>query len=188
LGKFIALISFLPVVFLSPFALIYWLQYLGRVLVSSAMGDTRPPRSPDRNFDGLFNGLSPWFIWFVLGVLVGLVPLFWYRFSTESAAELRWPISVGLTLLGLPYILMSLLMSFVHDDPIAAKPWVVIGAVLRVAASFTLLSGFIAAALGLAIGAFALTLSLRAGYFWLYLPTCLICWVVMLWIAIAWRL
>ena len=72
MGKLIAIISSLPVVFLSPFALVYWLQYLGRVLVSSAMGETRPPRSPDRNFDGFFNGLSPWLIWLILGVSVGV--------------------------------------------------------------------------------------------------------------------
>ena len=57
-GKLIALISILPVAFLLPFAVIYWLQYLGRVLVASAMGETIPPRSPDRNFDGFLNGLA----------------------------------------------------------------------------------------------------------------------------------
>ena len=59
LGKLIALISILPVAFLLPFAIFYWLQYLARVVVSSGMGETIPPRTPDRNFDGFFTGLSP---------------------------------------------------------------------------------------------------------------------------------
>ena len=46
IGHFIALVSILPVVILFPLALSYWLQYLGRVLVSSAMGETSPPRCP----------------------------------------------------------------------------------------------------------------------------------------------
>ena len=75
IGHFIALISILPVVILFPLAIFYWLQYLGRVLVSSAMGETSPPRTPDRNFDGFFNGISPWLIWLVLGVFVGVLPL-----------------------------------------------------------------------------------------------------------------
>ena len=29
---------------------------------------------PDRNFDGFLNGLSPWFLWIILGLGLGLVP------------------------------------------------------------------------------------------------------------------
>ncbi len=73
-GKLIALVSILPVAFLLPFAMFYWLQYLGRVVVSSAMGDTIPPRTPDRNFAGFLNGISPWLSWLLLGLGVGLLP------------------------------------------------------------------------------------------------------------------
>ena len=73
IGHLIALISVLPFALLFPLVIFYWLQYLGRVLVSSAMGETRPPRSPDRNFDGFFSGMSPWLVWLVLGVSVGCV-------------------------------------------------------------------------------------------------------------------
>ena len=74
MGMLFVLIAVLPVVFLGPIVLSYWLQYLGRVLVSSAMGECAPPRTPDRNFDGFLNGLSPWFIWLVLGLGLGLLP------------------------------------------------------------------------------------------------------------------
>jgi len=62
MGMLVILISSLPVAFLLPLIAVYMLQYLGRVLVSSAMGDTVPPRTPDRNFEGFFRGLGPWFI------------------------------------------------------------------------------------------------------------------------------
>ena len=45
IGKLIALISILPVAFLLPFAVFYWIQYLGRVVVASAMGETIPPHA-----------------------------------------------------------------------------------------------------------------------------------------------
>ena len=75
MGMLVILISALPALILFPLALIYTLQYLGRVLVSSAMGETVPPRTPDRNFEGFFSGLYPWFIWLVFGAAVGLLPL-----------------------------------------------------------------------------------------------------------------
>ncbi len=74
LGKLLGLVTILPVGFLLPFAIFYWLQYLGRVVVSSGMGETTPPRTPDRNFEGFLSGLSPWFTWLLLGVGVGLLP------------------------------------------------------------------------------------------------------------------
>ena len=123
IGHFIALISILPVVILFPLALSYWLQYLGRVLVSSAMGETSPPRAPDRNFDGFLNGLSPWLIWLCLGVFVGLIPLLAYAWSLSTWAEGSPYLAVALGLLGFPYILMALMMSFLHDDAFAAWPW-----------------------------------------------------------------
>ena len=87
LGYLIALVSILPIVILFPLVILYWLQYLGRTLVSSAMGETVPPRSPDRNFDGFFNGISPWLIWLALGVGVGMLPFFVYAFSADLAVR-----------------------------------------------------------------------------------------------------
>jgi hypothetical protein len=183
-GKLIAIISSLPVVFLSPFALLYWLQYLGRVLVSSAMGETRPPRSPDRNFDGFFNGLSPWLIWLVLGVSVGFLPVLGYYQSLESAAGLKWWIAIALGLLGLPYILLALMLSFLHDDALAAKPWGVLAAFLSVNGTFVLLCLFVVFVLGLAVGAFAVVFLLRANYFWLYAAASLVSCLVAIWMSV----
>ena len=183
LGKLFVVICALPVLFLSPLVVSYWLQYLGRVLVSSAMGETTPPRSPDRNFDGFFNGLSPWFIWLVLGLGIGLLPLGWYGSSTGLDAGNPWT-ALLLLLAGLPYVLMALMLSFLHDDPMAAKPWGVLGGLLRAGGSFWTLSALIAAAVGLASASFAIALFMRPHVFWLYLIACLGCWVIFHWTAI----
>ena len=89
LGQLIALISILPFALLFPLLIFYWLQYLGRVLVSSAMGETRPPRSPDRNFDGFISGMSPWLVWLALGVSVGIMPLGLYVGSKSSWSDVN---------------------------------------------------------------------------------------------------
>ena len=185
IGHFIALISILPVVILFPLALSYWLQYLGRVLVSSAMGETTPPRAPDRNFDGFFNGLSPWLIWLCLGVFVGLIPLLAYAWSLSTWAEGSTYVAVALGLLGFPYMLMALMMSFLHDDSFAAWPWAVIFTILRLAGSFAAVCLFLAGMLALGVGGFALAIVfLRPNFFWLYFLVCLGCWVIVQWIAI----
>jgi len=184
MGKLIALISILPVAFLLPFAILYWLQYLGRVLVASAMGETIPPRSPDRNFDGFFHGLSSWLIWLVLGGLVGLLPVLLYFLSLNKAADGNVLLGLGLVLLGLPYMLMALMMTFLHDDAMAAKPWGVMGAMFRLGGSFGLLCLFIASALALGVGAFLIALLLRADHFLVYLVLCLGCVVALVWISI----
>ena len=137
----------------------YWLQYLGRVLVSSAMGECAPPRTPDRNFDGFFNGLSPWFIWLVLGL--GLGPgarrFGWRSRTAESRAAGAW-LLLALAAAGLPYILAALMLSFLHDDAMAAMPWGVLLGLVRLGPAFLMLCGLIAAALGFAGGCFALAL------------------------------
>src|SRR5262249_4758733 len=60
IGLLFVWVAALPILILGPMVLAYWLQYLGRVLVSAAMGECVPPRMPDRNFDGFLRGLGPW--------------------------------------------------------------------------------------------------------------------------------
>jgi hypothetical protein len=182
-GKLFMMITGTPVVLLSPFVLSYALQYLGRVLVSSAMGETTPPHSPQRNFDGFFNGLSPWFVWFALGLGVGLLPVCWYVFLRESESVNPW-IAVLLGLAGVPYILAALMMSFLHDDPLAPKPWNVLLGLFRLGPSFWALSGFIGIAIALALGTIAVAVLIRARLFWLYLPLSLGCWIIVHWTAV----
>jgi hypothetical protein len=184
MGKLIALISILPVAFLLPFAMFYWLQYLGRVVVASGMGETIPPRSPDRNFNGFFSGLSPWITWLFLGLGVGLLPAALCRLVSSSESALSLPAALGLGLLCSPYILMALLMTFLHDDALAAKPLDVFAALGKLGASFLVLSLFVGFAFAIGAGAFALAFLLRSGHFVIYLLACALCWTVFVWISI----
>jgi hypothetical protein len=182
MGKFLALISILPVAFLTPIVLLYWFQYLGRVLVFSAMGDTMPPRTPDRNFDGFFSGLSPWFVWLAMGVSVGMLPLAGYGLYQHSAAlEWSWPLASLLLSVGFPYVVMALLISFLHDHALAANPLNVLSAILRLGSSFFLLCAFSLGTLALGAAAFVLVLSLRPSHFAIYIVLCLVCLIVVEW-------
>jgi hypothetical protein len=183
MGMLFVVVAGVPVVLITPFVVSFALQYLARVLVSSAMGESIPPRSPDRNFDGFFNGLGPWFVWLVLGLGVGLLPAFWVVNSSVPGDRFHW-IEVLLGLAGLPYILASLMMSFLHDDPLAPKPWGVLQGLSRLGVPFLGLSAFIAAGVGAALGTFGLALLVRPYFFWPYLLLGLGCWVVFLWIVI----
>jgi hypothetical protein len=185
LGMLFVWIAALPVLILGPLVLSYWLQYLGRILVSSAMGESAPPRTPDRNFDGFLNGLSPWFVWLILGVLVELGPALWWALSGgEWAASLPWP-SLVLAALGIPYILAALMLSFLHEEAMAAMPWGVLMGLWKLGPVFLLLSGLIATAFGLVGGGLALILWIRGHLFWPYLLMGLIWWLAFLWVQMA---
>jgi hypothetical protein len=184
LGKLIALVSILPVAFLLPFAMIYWLQYLGRVVVSSGMGDTTPPKTPDRNFDGFFNGLSAWITWLFLGVAVGMLPVAMIRLLMGSENSGSALLALGVGCLCMPYTLMALVMTFLHDDALAARPVSVATALLQVGGSFLPVSVFIACAVAAGAGLFKLAFLLRDGHFALYLMACVACWAIVTWISI----
>jgi len=180
MGMLVILISGLPGLLLLPLILIYLLQYLGRVLVSTAMGETAPPRTPDRNFDGFFTGLSPWFAWLILGFAVGLLPLAVFVFSSHQPILGNF-VPIGLLVFSLPYMLVALMMSFLHDHPLAATPPGVIGVLLRYGGPFvpTLLKVF--ALLGFAAATIAVTLAVRASFFWGYICMALGCWAGVIW-------
>jgi hypothetical protein len=184
LGHFIAVITILPYLILFPLVILYWLQYLGRVIVASAVGETNPPRTPDRNFAGFFHGISPWLIWLVLGVSVSVLPIAYYGSSLNSWSDAHTPAVIGLLLIGLPYVLMSLMLTFLHDSPVAATPWSVLGSIFRLGASFGWLTSFVAAVLGFAGGTCALTFFVRAHVFWLYVVSSLGCWIVVQWTSV----
>lgn len=182
MGRLIALISSLPVLILSPMVLVYDLQYLARVLVASSDGEPLPPRPPDRNADGLLDGLGAWLRWIVLGAGVGLLPLAAY----QMAAVGSWNpvVAAALGLAGLPYALMALLMAFLHDDDLAARPWAVVGTIAKLGPSFLGLSLTVAALFALVGIAVAASLVLRERAYWLYIPASLASWLLAAWLAI----
>ncbi len=184
IGHLIALVSVLPFVILAPFVVLYWLQYLGRILVSSAMGETRPPRSPDRNFDGFFTGTSPWFIWLILGVGVGLAPLAYYLRSLGSWGEISMAATSVLFVLGLPYMTIALMLAFLHDDFLAPLPWNVVVAGVRLGIAGVLLCLFVASAVAIAVGLFTAARLLHAHHVAFYILCTLITWVIFQWTSV----
>ena len=146
LGKLIALISILPVAFLLPFAIIYWLQYLGRVVVSSGMGETDSPAHARSKLRRLLQRPEP-----VVHLAVpgrGRRPAS-RRDLSNCSSTLRQPAGILLTARlrlprCLPYILMALLMTFLHDDALAAKPLGVLTALVQLGGSFLFLCVFVA--------------------------------------------
>jgi hypothetical protein len=183
MGFLIALITALPVLFMLPPVFVYWLQYLGRVLVASGEGEARPPRSPDRNLDGLINGLSPWFLWLILGVGIGLLPFVIYRLLVDGDASSP-EVGLGLVAIGFPYAMMALLLCFLHDEPLAATPAAVIGTILKLLFSFAVLCLMTVVILGLPVAAFVGSFALRNGNYGLYVLASLGSWYVMLWSSI----
>ena len=184
MGRLVALISALPVMILIPFALGYWLLYLSRVLTASGAGEAAPPRPPDRNFDGVVGGLTPWLLWLFLGVIVGLLPLATYGGAVLAGAVWNVRVAVGLGLLGFPYALMALLMTFLHDDALAANPWAVVAAMTRYAPTFLVLCVTTVIMLGVPVAAFAGTFLLRARHFPLFVVASLACWFLLAWCSI----
>ena len=80
-------------------------------------------------------------------------------------------LSLALAPVALPYILAALMLSFLHDDALAAMPWGVLLGLVRLGPAFLMLCGLIAATLGFAGGCFALALALRRLRFWPYLSS-----------------
>lgn len=184
MGYLVALISALPAAFLALPTIIYTLQYLGRVLVSGAMGENCPPRTPDRNFEGFLSGLSPWFLWLFNGLVVGLLPLALYWGALAQVGHWNPLATVVLLCLGWPYAQMALMVNFLHDNPAAGTPATVLGAIAKLGGSYLSICVVDAAALGTGVAVFIVALSLRQEHFWVYVLAALACWVVLLWIAI----
>lgn len=181
LGLLLVIIVLVPVMILSPMIVAYWLQYLGRILVTSAQGEVAPPRMPDRNFDGFLNGLSPWFVWMVLGLPVSLVAVIWLAGSSVPGGMRGWVLA-GLATAVLPYLLAALMLSFLHDNTFAPMPWSVLMALVRLGPGFLALTGLIAVKLGGVGGTVALELWLRPRAYWTYLFLALPCCMAFLWI------
>jgi hypothetical protein len=164
-------------------AIVYALQYHGRVLVSGAMGEVVPPRPPDRNFDGLLNGIGPWVVWLTCGATIGFGPLASYLFSRGWGDPVN-PLFVAiLASVGLPYALMSLMMAFLHEQGMP-RPFAVVGALMRLNVAFLGISAIIGG-LGLIVwGTFAAVLMLREGHYWTYILAMLAAECLAQWMAI----
>ena len=110
----------------------YTLVYLGNVLISSALGETLPPRTPHFGEEDILRVLGRWFWGLIVGVGVGALPgiAYWiYCGEIDWADRLMF---INLAALGTAYAQMALLAVLLYDDPLAANPITVLRAIFRV--------------------------------------------------------
>lgn len=110
----------------------YTLVYLGNVLISSALGEALPPRTPHFGEEDILRVLGRWFWGVIIGVGVGAVPatVWWvYCGEIDWADQLMF---VNLAAVGMAYAQMALLAVLLYDDPFAANPITVVRAIRRV--------------------------------------------------------
>lgn len=110
----------------------YTLVYLGNVLISSALGETLPPRTPRFGEEDVLRVLGRWFWGAIVGLGVGAVPAVAYW---VYCGEIDWAdrlMFVNLMALGTAYAQMALLAVLLHDDPLAANPITVVRSIHRV--------------------------------------------------------
>lgn len=115
---------------------------------------------------------------------MGLLPAALCRLVLGSESVGSLVVALGFGLFCLPYILTALLMSFLHDDALAAKPPGVLNALVQIGGSMFFLSLFVGFVIAIGAGTFVLALLLRHNHFVMYLLTCVGCWVVFIWISI----
>jgi hypothetical protein len=123
---------FLPLMLSLAMMVGYVLLFLGYMLVASAMGENDHPRWPEWHPAEISEGIVRWFWAIFMGVaLVGWpVALYW-----SYSHEIKWlhgVILVGLILAGTALGQMALAAALLHDTIIAANPWTVMIAILRV--------------------------------------------------------
>ena len=121
----------LPLFFLFSIVAGYVLLWLGRVLVSSALGEVTQPRSPVWDLEDIASGLARWFWALIIGVAGGCVPAvaYWIR-----CGEIDWfdrIVLLELIVPGMAYAQMALVATLMHESPLAANPITVLRGIYR---------------------------------------------------------
>jgi hypothetical protein len=110
----------------------YTLVYLGNVLISSALGEALPPRTPHFGEEDVLRVLGRWFWGSIIGIGLGAVPAVAYWIY---CGEIDWAdrlMFINLAAFGVAYAQMALLAVLLHDDPLAANPITVFRAIRKV--------------------------------------------------------
>jgi hypothetical protein len=151
----------------------YVMLFLGKVTASSAMGEIHHPHLPDWELSDILFGLGRW-IWAVLvGAVVGGLPAMAYWVYCGDIDVFDAMILAELLAVGAVYALMGLLASILYEDILAANPFTVIRAIVRVGWAYAwpcLLAGFAAmTTVTLAVASFKVeTPTLAAFLFWFF--------------------
>jgi hypothetical protein len=130
------------VMFLLPmagcFALVlgYTLLFLGRVLVTSALGEVHHPRWPSGDLQEIVRGVWRWFWALLVGGLLGVIPAVAYWISCGDLDPFDLIVLGELLGLGVVYAQMALLASLLHDDPLGANPITVVQGIIGIGWSY----------------------------------------------------
>ncbi len=123
---------FLPIMFSLAMTLGYVLLILGYVLVASAMGENDHPRWPEWHPAEISEGIVRWFWAIIMGVALGGWPVALYWGYRHEINWLHGVVLVDLIVLGTAFGQMALAAALLHDTIIAANPFTVLIAILRV--------------------------------------------------------
>jgi hypothetical protein len=127
-----ALILLIPAGTFMAVVLGYALLFLGRVAASSAAGEMHHPRPPEWDLSSILHGLGRWAWGVLIGVVVGGFPATVYWVYCGDVDLFDAMILIELLTLGAVYGLMALLASILHDDALAANPFTVVAAIVKV--------------------------------------------------------
>ncbi len=122
----IALLGLLPMALLFLSAAGFTLLFLGRVLVSSALGEVHHPRWPEWDLDDMLHGFGRWAWALLIGGVLGGFPATAYWLYCGDVDLFDAIILAELLAVGAVYGQMALLATLLHDDPLAANPITVV--------------------------------------------------------------
>jgi hypothetical protein len=159
----------------------YVLIFLGQVLVTSCLGELAQPRTPGWSISEICDGLGRWFWGSLVGGVVGGLPAMVYWINCGDVDWLDWIVLIDLTVPGLAYAQMALLASLIFESPLAANPFMVLGAIWRLGWAYITPCLVTSTAVIVAVGLFEAVLVVsdsfgQAAAFWAF-------WVVVLYSA-----
>jgi hypothetical protein len=128
----VAVIGLLPSALLFLPVMSYTLLYLGRVLVTSAIGEVYHPRWPDWDIEEMLRGVGRWIWALLIGGVIGALPAVSYWMSCGDIDLFDGVILAELLAIGAVYGQMALLATILHDDPLAANPITVLRSLWQV--------------------------------------------------------
>src|SRR4051794_38307342 len=123
---------FLPLVFSFAMTFGYVLLVLGQMLVASALGEDDHPRWPEWHPAEISEGLARWFWAGLFGVALGGFPVLLYWVHCGPIDWFDRVIFAELVFVGAGYAEMALAAALLHDTLVAANPYTVLQAIVRV--------------------------------------------------------
>jgi hypothetical protein len=123
---------FLPMMFGLVMVFGYTLLYLGHMLVASAMGENDHPRWPEWNPADISEGVARWLWAGIFGIALGGFPVVAYWINCGDIDWVDRIIFIELVMVGAAYTLMALAAALLHEQIIAANPYIVLVSIFRV--------------------------------------------------------